>query len=1386
MGVTAQGAPVFTIGGDPDGISTRAAVMMDRANEFEEIHSSLISLNSDGWTGRAADHFREKFKIQIQGWADAQEAFSSASQAYSSYASTLQSAQSQCDEIRSRWQQGQQAVEQAQNNKADARSQAQAEGGIPMFDASCDEGPGRATMQGAEDDFQALVDGVNASGTALIAALDAGIAKLPERTWGDAAWRTAGSILLGLYEGVEALGKLMMLGLPDLSADLGRLWRGEITPAEFQAKYVDIPLNTISTIASGIANDPGKFFTELGKSLVDWDTWADDPGRAFGRIIPDIVITIATAGAAAGAKGLTGGARFAYVGREVFLQVTHISDVQDIAHLSRALVNKIGKAGSHIASSVADAMSHLSHATPTPHTHVTDGVSHPTSASGAHSKPNAGTPTHPSHGVAGPSNSSTPNIAPGHQPNGVSSTAQPGIGPHTSGATNANVSTNTAAGNPTASTHTPVGAPANPYAHTNEAPMPDSGIRKNSDSANFSSSNSNQVNNGDFTRSANSNWQHSNGISEGHTGGVGKNNSSAGPAGSQTPFNTTPHTEGATAYSKPNHADAYAQHDQLNTSAGRNEIKLSDQRSNDLVGSFAGSSNAHHPGSTANNIGGGVSASPHASHSNGMPAGQQGGGFSSSTPGTHGNSSIPSQGTPSSPGSSTHTSSGTTPYSGYGNPHQGTYGPGNHQGAPSSAQPASGAAPAHNTDGSSPVHPKSDTPIPAPPKSDTPIPAPPKVDASNAHTPGQTHHAGHTTPETTHGADTHTQKADGTTGIPTTKNKFAELLGDPNTNGTNHAPDGKPHTADPTSHTHEADGSADVSTGNKYKDKYGSAEPDDAAHPTTSEDDLKNKSLYDILSEMESSHAHHSTPDAPHATHAGADGATDASHAGHGDGASPTADGKPHAADPSTPTHEADGSADVSTGNKYKDKYGSAEPDDAAHPTTSEDDLKNKSLYDILSEMESSHAHHSTPDAPHATHAGADGATDASHAGHGDGASPTADGKPHEADPTTPTHEADGATDAPATKNKFDELLGNPKTDGTTHAPNGTSHAADPTTPTHTTDGSADVSTGNKYKDKYGSSESDGSGHTTDPEGIHNKNPHHDPHDGYKSSHANDSTADASNGHDSVDELTDPHNKSNHKGDDTPHGDNSSTTPGKDPSAEEPLESSKQNSSPDNEAADNASVNETIADEATDTAHTDGETSTKNRNWENAPEAPYIYTEKGMDQWATEFNAEWPEVTKKQLLTTNDYTTDNFEHYNAFARDPSADVAPKFKEGVSEINDFLRVSPHHEGVVYRGAKLPKEVLNKVLETRVFKDPGILSTSMHEHIARSFAKKHILQPDEASVILEIHSKKGTDIRRVSQNPHEGEVLFPILSEFDVTDVTVDPDTGLPRLILSDPD
>ena len=1328
MGVSAQGAPDFTIGGDPGGISTRAAVMMDRANEFAEIHSNLSTLNSDGWKGRAADHFREKFKIQLQGWIDAQEAFSSASTAYSTYASTLQSAQSQCDEIRSRWEQGRKAVEQAQNNKAEARSRAQAEGGIPMIDASCDEGPGRATMQGAEEDFQALVNEVNEAGNQLNSVLDEGISKLPERTWGDAAWRTAGSILLGLREGVEGLGKMMMLGLPDLCADLGRLWREEITPAEFQAKYLDIPLDTLSAIALGISTNPGKFFEELFYAATDWDTWSDDPGRASGRILPDIAITIATAGAAASAKGLTGTARAAFIGRELFLQTTHIGDGIDIARASKNLLRKLSTSGSHALGSLAGLGKHHPHSGSIPSTHSPGTTHNPGDASSVPNSPGYTPPNHPgynngsapnlsgtpapshgnggysgnpSHGGVGAVDPNSRFAPPGQQGNGMSGAthygetgttdptskyappthqqnvtpgaAQPGTTPQASGAgtsgattpaagsygTSSTGSTGAGTAAPTAGAHGSPSSPAHngmagegvaaadglPPRRTIDPDEPrntsnndfhssadkgepyDTGNRKDSNHLNVDSHDFDKSSNGQYSPSNNSGspQRGTGGTDELVGAGVGRSEASVGAQGS---------------YER---AGAFGGSDPSRVSHGAD--------------SFGGTAdfgaNAGHGTHGANGVtnsadtSGGLGSTPSSSHTTGSFTGH-GSGNTGTGFGTHGGSSTPAQGSYPAAGNS-HGSSHADSGSGVG--HSGN------QQAGQGTNGYSGASSSHDAPNTGGGAPKSEPPIPAPPKDNDPIPAPQKSEAPSTHSLSDTAQAPHT------GAD--------------------------NAAGMQHADQsfGSANKADaPSTAMDEADLPTREIDGNAVRRRAGATagNPDDFSW----ENNIANKTG---KADNAGIPQHTSDPtvgaDTHHAPHTGADGAADMSHAGHGDTGGHTADGKPHAADPTTPTHEADGSADVSTDNK--DKFGSPESDGAAHPTTSEDDLKNKSLYDILKDMESSHTHHSTPDAPHATHAGADGAPDMSHAGHGDTGGHTADGKPHAADPTTPTHKAGGATDA-------------------------------------------------------------------------------------------------SNGSNSDDALADPHNKSTHKGDDTPIGDNSSTTPDKDPSTEEPPESSKQNASPDNDNPGNATVNETNADEATDTAHTDGETSTKNRNWEEAPEAPYIYTKKGMDDWATEFTEAWPEFTKQQVLKVNDYTTDNFEHYNGFSRDPSVNVSPEFKEGVSGITDFLQVAPKREGVQYRGTTIPKDVLDKVIETGVFKDPGILSTSVHEHIARSFAKKHIPKDGDVPVLLEIHSKNGTDIRRLSQNPHEGEVLFPMLSEFNVDHVTVDPDTGFPRLVLTDKD
>lgn len=360
MGVNAQGAPVFTIGGDPGGIRTRAQVMADRASEFADVYSGLTSLKSDGWKGRAADRFREKFKVQTQGWMDAQTAFSSASAAYLSYATTLENAQNQLPGIRSRWEQGRAAVEAAQANQDSVRNQAASAGVPAVFDSSCDEGPGEDAMAAAQTDFNTLVATVNDAGNQLISALNAGIAMLPERTWWDATCRTVGSVLVGFVEAVADLLKLACkLGGFDTVFDFGRMLMGDMSWDEYMAKHAYLPTETVTGLAKALWQDPIGFMKGLGKAVLDWDAWADDPGRAIGHLLPDVIIAVATAGtgtgASAGEKAASGAARAARIGREVFKAILPVNpdDIRAVSKLGKNLVEKLSNRGINTTGSVA-------------------------------------------------------------------------------------------------------------------------------------------------------------------------------------------------------------------------------------------------------------------------------------------------------------------------------------------------------------------------------------------------------------------------------------------------------------------------------------------------------------------------------------------------------------------------------------------------------------------------------------------------------------------------------------------------------------------------------------------------------------------------------------------------------------------------------------------------------------------------------------------------------------------------------------------------------------------------------------------------------------------------------------------------------------------------
>ena len=1345
--------------------------MMDRANEFAEIHSSLSSLKADGWTGRAANRFREKYKLQLKGWLDAQEAFSSASTAYSTYASTLQSAQSQCDEIRSRWEQGRRAVEQAQNNKADARSRAQAEGGIPMIDASCDEGPGRATMQGAEEDFQALVNEVNEAGNQLNSVLDAGISKLPERTWLNAIGRTAGSFALGVKDAVTDLFNLLFLGTPTLLNDFRRLITGGLTPEEFLVSYSDVPAEKLESFFTELSNNPKKFFEDAFYSLIDGETWADDPGRALGRLAPDIALTYATAGAAAAAKGLKGAARAAFIGRELVLSVTHISDVSDLVRASRRLAGRLARIGSDAASSLAGLGSHLPHSGTTPHLHVPTAPTSPTGHSGTPTMPSSGAPSYPSHGAPSMPSTGAPSYPSHGGPNSPSYTPpnhpgyNNGSAPDLSGTPAPSHGNGGYSGNPS---HGGVGA-VDPNSRFAPPGQQNNGMS--------GATHSGEAGTTDPTSKYAPPTHQQNGTSGATQTGTTPQASSAGTSGAATPAAGSHGTGGTASTGAGTAAPAAGAHGTPsgpahNGMAGEGVSAadgLPPRRSIDPDEPRNGSSNDFH--SSADR--GESYDAGNRKDSNHLNVDSRD--FDKSSNGQYSpanNTGTPQQGT-----------GGTDELVGAGvgrsEASLGSQGSYERAGAFGGSDPSRvshgangfggtadfGANAGHGGHGANGVTNSADT------------------SGGLGSTPSSSHSTGSFTG---HGGG-HTGADSGTHGGSSTLAQGSYPAA-----GNTHAPSqagsgsgagyGGNHQAGQGANGHSgASSSHDAPNTGSGAPK---SEPPIPAPPKDND-----PIPAPPKSEAPSSH---SLSDTAHAPHTGADNAAGMQHADQSLGSANKADA------PSTAMDEADLPTREIDGNAVRRRAGATagNPDDFSW----ENNIANKSGKADNAGMPQ---HTSDPtvgaDTHHAPHTGADGAADMSHAGHGDTGGHTADGKPHAADPTTPTHEADGATDAPATKNKFDELLGNPNTHGTTHAPNGTPQAADPTTPAHTADGSADVSTGNKYKDNYGSAEPDGSGHTTNPEGDLKKNPHHDTLNGNESPHSHHSAdgdpkdteiptgdhssndkADNANSehHANTTETEKPTSDSSHKDDNSTHNDGEEHS--KDTQDKHSNKDDTETFEPDKDSADGAHdlTWDDIGGEHTDTdtlyerlykeyghKYSDEHARLSTEDWHNIEQAPPVYEVEERLAWATDLHKKH-NLDIDGILLTNDYTAPKYEQINGALRDPDAVLSPEELVEISKRDDFLTTVPQFEGTVFRGFKMDEGKLVEILESGTFSDPAYLSTSRWDHVAESFMWKNALGKGEVRAMYEIRGASGADIGPVSFARHEGEVLMGRNSDYKI--------------------
>jgi hypothetical protein len=61
----------------------------------------------------------------------------------------------------------------------------------------------------------------------------------------------------------------------------------------------------VRDVLTKAADNPVDLGTDVGKAVLDWDTWRKNPVRAVGHLVPDAVAAVASAGTAAGARATT-------------------------------------------------------------------------------------------------------------------------------------------------------------------------------------------------------------------------------------------------------------------------------------------------------------------------------------------------------------------------------------------------------------------------------------------------------------------------------------------------------------------------------------------------------------------------------------------------------------------------------------------------------------------------------------------------------------------------------------------------------------------------------------------------------------------------------------------------------------------------------------------------------------------------------------------------------------------------------------------------------------------------------------------------------------------------------------------------------------------------
>ena len=99
--------PDFEIEGNPGNIRAKALTMEQKGQLFYDTGDALSKIDVSGWTGRAADEFREAHDLEPDRWIKSGNGFKKAAAGLTTYAGELEDAQRRAEWAREEYERGQ-------------------------------------------------------------------------------------------------------------------------------------------------------------------------------------------------------------------------------------------------------------------------------------------------------------------------------------------------------------------------------------------------------------------------------------------------------------------------------------------------------------------------------------------------------------------------------------------------------------------------------------------------------------------------------------------------------------------------------------------------------------------------------------------------------------------------------------------------------------------------------------------------------------------------------------------------------------------------------------------------------------------------------------------------------------------------------------------------------------------------------------------------------------------------------------------------------------------------------------------------------------------------------------------------------------------------------